>query len=103
LRKLQADATLLNQKKAKWRNLKMVKELLLIDTNVEEENESPKTLSSIKYDQDAQALWGINNFIEKVEANSMVLLSDIIKTDLKLAMEVSNVLTLLIAGSTSKQ
>lgn len=78
-------------------------EQLLINTNVKEEDKLLEKINGIESNQDVQALWGVNNFIAKVEANSMDLLKDIIKTDLKLAMEVSNLLTIIMADSPRKQ
>lgn len=78
-------------------------EQLLINTNIKEEDKLLEKINGIESNQDVQALWGVNNFIAKVEANSMDLLKDIIKTDLKLAMEVSNLLTIIMADSPRKQ
>jgi hypothetical protein len=74
----------------------MAEELLSVFGNVENKNGLYEKLSTVENTPDVQTLWGINNFIAKVEANSMDLLTNIIKTDLKLAMEVSHLLTLIM-------
>lgn len=74
----------------------MAEELLSVFGNVENKNGLYEKISTVENTPDVQALWGINNFIAKVEANSMDLLTNIIKTDLKLAMEVSHLLTLIM-------
>lgn len=74
----------------------MISAVVLVNTNVGQENKVLENLKAISGVEEAHTLWGIYDLLVKIKASSIDRLKEIIKTKLMKLAGVCNVLTLMI-------
>ena len=77
----------------------MVKAVVLVNTNVGEENNVLEKIRNLAGVEKAHALWGVYDLIVTLKASSFDRLKEIINSGLRQLAGVSNVLTLMIVES----
>ena len=74
----------------------MVSAVVLVNTDVGEENKVLESVKNLQEVEEAHALWGVYDLVIKVKANSIDGLKETIKSGLEQVAGISNVLTLMI-------
>jgi DNA-binding Lrp family transcriptional regulator len=77
----------------------MISAVILVNTNVGEQNRLLETIRKVDGVEEAHALWGVYDLMVKIKAISIDRLKEIIKSGLRQLAGVSNILTLMIVDS----
>jgi DNA-binding Lrp family transcriptional regulator len=77
----------------------MISAVVLVNTNIGEENKVLENIKNVDGVEEAHALWGVYDLMVKIKANSIDRLKEIIKLGLRQLAGVSSVLTLMIIDS----
>ena len=74
----------------------MISAVLLVNTDVGEENRLLENIKSMEGVEEAHAVWGVYDLMVKMKADSIDKLKEIIKFRLRLFAGVTNILTLMV-------
>ncbi len=77
----------------------MISAVVLVNTNIGEENSVLENIKNVDGVEEAHVLWGVYDLMVKIKAISIDRLKEIIKLGLRQLAGVSSVLTLMIIDS----